>query len=316
MASLLEVLIAFVAVMLVLALAAQSLQEVIKIMFAVKSQTAVRALRGLVLEAAKASKLLESDGDAIFKTVVERLQGLGQNGVRKTALRLDTLSAEKLASLIETATPVAGSSLEPTVGSKSDDRLKEVAKRVIDWFPLAWDPVDDRYRRRMRGYAILSAAIVVIGFNADAFAVLKRAREDPTYRTAVTGAATQLDTLSQLQRRLADTTQTGGDTTAAGKKARADSLKVVTDTINARLEAIRAGQTGFVLGWWVGIVLSTLLVSLGAPFWHDLLESLFGLKNRIQAQAKAAERGTTSTTVVVTPSAATPATTQSPGPPT
>src|SRR6266545_2055149 len=197
MASLLEVLIAFVAVMLVLALAAQSLQEVIKIMFAVKSQTAVRALRGL---------LLESDGDAIFKTVVERLQGLGQNGVRKTALRLDTLSAEKLASLIETATPVAGSSLEPTVGSKSDDRLKEVAKRVIDWFPLAWDPVDDRYRRRMRGYAILSAAIVVIGFNADAFAVLKRAREDPSYRTAVTGAATQLDTLNERARRLRDTT--------------------------------------------------------------------------------------------------------------
>jgi len=134
MASLLEVVIAFVAVMLVLALAAQSLQEVIKIMVAVKSQTAVRALRGLVLEAAKASKLLESDGDAIFKTVVERLQGLGQNGVRKTALRLDTLSAEKLASLIETSTPVAGSSLEPTVGAKSDDRLKDVAKKVIDWF--------------------------------------------------------------------------------------------------------------------------------------------------------------------------------------
>jgi len=291
----------------------------------VKSQTAVRALRGLVLEAAKASKLLESDGDAIFKTVVERLQGLGQNGVRKTALRLDTLSAEKLASLIETATPVAGSSLEPTVGSKSDDRLKEVAKRVIDWFPLAWDPVDDRYRRRMRGYAILSAAIVVIGFNADAFAVLKRAREDPAYRTAVTGAAAQLDSLNERARRLRDTT--GADTSAAARRARADSLKVVRDSISNTLADIKAGRAGFVLGapggqrwddlmWWVGIVLSTLLVSLGAPFWHDLLESLFGLKNRIQAQAKAAERGTTSTTVVVTPSAATPATTQSPGPPT
>ena len=74
---------------------------------------------------------------------------------------------------------------------------------------------------------------------------------------------------------------------------------MVTDSINASLLAIKAGQTGFILGapggqrwgdimWWIGIVLSTLLVSLGAPFWHDLLESLFGLKNRIQAQAKAA----------------------------
>ena len=298
MASLLEVVIAFVAVMLVLALAAQSLQEVIKIMFAIKSQTAVRALQGLVLEAAKASKLLESDGEAIFQTVVQRLQGLGQNGVRKSALRLDMLTAEKLASLVATATPVAKSSLEPTADAKSDDRLKEVAARIVDWFPLAWEPVDDRYRRRMRGYALLTAAAVVIGFNADAFAVLQRAREDPSYRTAVIGAATQLDTLSQRQRRLRDTTQIT-DTSAAARKARADSLKIVTDSLHATLLAIKAGQTGFILGapggqrwgdfmWWIGIVLSTLLVSLGAPFWHDLLESLFGLKNRIQAQAKAA----------------------------
>src|SRR6266404_3870795 len=299
MASLLEVVIAFVAVMLVLALAAQSLQEVIKIMVAVKSQTAVRALRGLVLEAAKASKLLESDGEAIFRTVVERLQGLGQNGVRKSALRLDMMTPEKLASLIETSTPVAKSSLEATADTKSDDRLKDVAKKVIDWFPLAWDPVDDRYRRRMRGYAILSAAIVVIGFNADALAVLQQAREDPAYRAAAIGTATHLDSLSQRANRLSDTTQAGGDTTAAGRKARADSLTVVRDSIAKGILAVKAGETGFVLGarggqrwgdimWWIGIVLSTLLVSLGAPFWHDLLESLFGLKNRIQAQAKAA----------------------------
>jgi hypothetical protein len=58
-----------------------------------------------------------------------------------------------------------------------------------------------------------------------------------------------------------------------------------------------AADTSFLLGtlgdrrpgdplWWVGIVLSTLLVSLGAPFWHDLLEALFGLKNRVRAQAE------------------------------
>ena len=71
MASLLEVVIAFVAVMLVLALAAQSLQEVIKIMFAVKSQTAVRALRGLVLEAAKASKLDPAETVITFSDAIK-----------------------------------------------------------------------------------------------------------------------------------------------------------------------------------------------------------------------------------------------------
>jgi hypothetical protein len=297
MSSLLEIVLAFVAVMLVLALAAQSLQEIIKIMFAIKSQAAVQALRGLIFEASKASGL-EGDAEAIFRSVFTRLQRLGQRGVRGNALRLDTLTADTLKGLIEDATQVNGSSLTKVEDAKSAEVLKAVASKAKEWFPLAWDPVDDRYRRRMRGYAILSAAIVVIGFNAGALDVLERAQKDPAYRAGAVGTALHLDSLSQRERRLSDTTAAGGDTTAAGRRARLDSARVVRDSIAKVMVAIGAGETGWMPGelgkqrpadpkWWIGIILSTLLVSLGAPFWHDLLESLFGLKNRIQAQAKA-----------------------------
>lgn len=299
MGSLLEVLVTFIGVMLILALAAQSVQEMIKIIFAIKSQTALRALRGLIGEAADATGLA-MDGDAIFQSVIGRLRGLGQDGVRKSKVRLDTLTPETLASLIESATQVKGSSLEATSDAKSDDRLKDVAIKVKEWFPLAWEPVGERYGRRMRGLAILSAAVVVIGFNADAFAVLRRAREDPAYRAAVTASAVRLDSLSERVRALSDTT--AGDTSAAGRRARADSLRATRDTLNAVLKQIQSGQAGFVLGgpggqrwddinWWIGILLSTLLVSLGAPFWHDALEAVFGLKNRIRAEAKAMASG-------------------------
>jgi hypothetical protein len=46
------------------------------------------------------------------------------------------------------------------------------------------------------------------------------------------------------------------------------------------------------LDWWLGILLSTFLVSLGAPFWHDTLETLFGIKNRVRAEAKKVEETT------------------------
>jgi hypothetical protein len=36
------------------------------------------------------------------------------------------------------------------------------------------------------------------------------------------------------------------------------------------------------LGW----ILMTLLLSVGAPFWEDTLESLFGLKNIINASSE------------------------------
>src|SRR5205809_3213706 len=295
MASLLETLVTFMGVMLILALAAQSVQEIIKIVFAIKSQTALRGVRGVVVGAAKAGKLLESDGEAIFRSVFARLQGLGQNGVRKSAVRLDSLTAGDLGTLIESATQVLGSSLEPTGDAKSDDKLKEVAKKAQDWFTLAWEPVGDRYRRRMQGFAILSAAIVVVGLNVDAFAVLRKASADPAYRAAVTAAALHLDTLEQRSRTLKDSLA-HGDTSAAVRQARAESLKTVTDSLNAARARAVGGQAGFVLGepgaqrwtdiwWWVGIIASTLLVSLGAPFWHDMLEAVFGLKNRIRAEA-------------------------------
>ena len=45
-------------------------------------------------------------------------------------------------------------------------------------------------------------------------------------------------------------------------------------------------------GWWnrrgsdfrtlLGWLIMTLLLSLGAPFWHDALESLFGVKNLLR----------------------------------
>jgi hypothetical protein len=290
--------LAFVAVMLVLALAAQSLQEVIKIMFALKSQAAVKAIRGLIREAAKVNDL-EGDAEAIFQSVFTRLQRLGQKGVRPKALRLDTLTADKLEGLIKDATQVIGSSLLPVADDLSRTRLEKVAAKAKEWFPLAWEPVDDRYRRRMRGFAILSAAIVVIGFNAGAFDVLQRAQKDPAYRAAAIGTALRLDTLAQRERRLSDTTQAGRDTTAAGRKARADSLKMVRDSMMKSFQTMSTDSTAWTPGvmgkqrwddikWWIGILLSTLLVSLGAPFWHDLLESLFGFKSRIQAEAKAA----------------------------
>src|SRR3954467_7515362 len=58
MLSLLETLITFIGVMLVLALAAQSIQEMVKVIFALKGQAALRGLRGLINEAVQSQGLI------------------------------------------------------------------------------------------------------------------------------------------------------------------------------------------------------------------------------------------------------------------
>jgi hypothetical protein len=322
MLALLETLLAFVGVMLVLALAAQSVQELLKVMFAIKGMTTLRGLEGLLTEAAKAEDQ-PGAGPDLLRQILERLRGLGQNGVRKKAVRIDALSAEKLTDLIVHVDSRLISGIGTLDTKIAKVALEKIARHAEAWFPLAMDPVAERYRRRMRGLSYVSSALVVIGLNADALTIFRLSRDDPQFRARVSAATAGLvewgervDSLEKLCDIEGDTTVatdtagTAGDTTAADTAEARDTttpppaaadtacaaLRVARDSLEA-VERRTGGDTAFLAGfvgdrrpgdvsWWIGILLSVLLVSLGAPFWHDLLEALFGLKNRVRAEAK------------------------------
>jgi hypothetical protein len=331
---LLETLLAFVGVMLVLALAAQSVQELLKVMFAIKGMTTMRGLQGLLAEAAKAEDQPQAGPDLV-REILERLRGLGQNGVRKTAVRIDSLSAEKLTDLIVNVDSRRISGIGTLDTKVAKAALEKIARHAEAWFPLAMEPVAERYRRRMRGLSYVSSALVVIGLNADALTIFRLSRDDPEFRKRVSAATAELDewhgrvdslkalcdtegdttAATDTAETATDTATTAGDTATANTAAARDTtppaaaadtacaaLKVARDSLKA-VERRTGDDTAFLAGfvgdrkpgdlqWWIGILLSVLLVSLGAPFWHDLLEALFGLKNRVRAEAKKVEAET------------------------
>ena len=289
MTSLLEVAVTLVGVMLVLALAAQSVQEVVKASFALKGRTCLQALDRLVTEAARSQNQTKTDAEEIVRAVRRRLSALGQGGVRQSAVRLDAISAAQLGELIQLVSPDDVTSLRALDREKACERLGKIAERAVKWFPLAMSPVDDRYRRRMRGLAVLSSAIVVLGANANAFDLVQRARRDPEFRARVATITTRLDT---LQRRADSMSKAPVD---SGRPSVAPAVRAIRDSAGTlalqalRDDALISGPRGWQLAsytWWAGIILSIALVSLGAPFWHDTLEAMFGLKSRIRAQAK------------------------------
>jgi len=243
------------------------------------------AIAGLIRESGKATGFSKAETDKIFEQIAERLRGLAQDGVRKDKVRLDWITPEKLRSLIQTATN------DPTVASK----LKQLSDRAIEWFDLSMAPVEERYRRRMRGWGVLTSAIVVLGLNADALTILQQARMDPEFRARVDSATSVAQGLRKQAQAVADSFKVAGsDSLKQALGHRSDSLNLAV--LNVARSTIGSGAF---LGspanwrlrdfrWWIGIVASVLLVSLGAPFWHDLLETLFGLKNRMEAQAQQA----------------------------
>jgi hypothetical protein len=301
--SLLAVLIAFVGAILVLALAAQSIQELLKVIFAIKGHARLQALRGLLVESARSACQSETVGLGILESTQERLRNLGQAGMRSRAVRIDHLTREDLAGLIRSTDSTRTAELSGLGKAEREEKLDQIARQATAWFDLALAPVDERYRRRMRVWALLSSAIVVLGLNADAIAIFREARADPAFRARMDTVAAALDSLRSEEQRLEaglaaapDTQAAAGTDTAAlrasltGVRARRDTLVLHTAWGGTFLSGARGPWRWRRLEWWLGILASILLVSLGAPFWHDLLEALFGLKNRIRAEAQERRR--------------------------
>jgi hypothetical protein len=311
MTNLLLALLTFVGVMLVLALAAQSIQEILKTMFVIKGATQMRAMQGLVREAVRYQGQFSIDAESILSEVTRRLAALGQKAWRKNKVRLDELSADNLRDLIESV-PIGSVPGLPVAEADAKAALKAIAAQAAKWYPLAVCPVDARYRRRMRVLALVASALVVVPLNAGADRIFNLARTDPSFRARVDSIVAHLRTLPESEKDsardsvaadsvMADTATADtamADTAAsgtAGRNPRAEAALKLALTSPDSLSLFATPGTKD-LGspiWWVGIVLSVLLVSLGAPFWHDLLESLFGLKNRIRAEAQQAREGQT-----------------------
>ena len=287
MASLLETLLTLVGVILILALASQALQELVKVFFPIRSHTRQQALSGLLQEASVATDLNRVDGQKIFDAVMERLRGLGQSGVRPSAVRLDSLTAEDLKGLVEKIDYRSVPSLAALDDGQS--QLEAVAERTREWFALAMaGPVDARNGRRNRAVAVITAAVVVLGLNVDAVTVLERARADPAFRASVIESAQRLDSLNQELQAAQDAESANHDDVETARAALDDALATVLSGDDAVLANIGGDRKWNDVEWWAGILIMTLLISLGASFWHDTLGALFGVKKRIYAQATAA----------------------------
>ncbi len=297
MVSLLQVVVTFVGVMLVLAMVAQSLQELVKSTGALKSGLRFKAVRALIIESAKAEGLTETDGEDIVKALIERLASLGQPAVRrKKSLRLDVIDAAKLEQLVSELPPDNVRSLK-TVAEKpgGKKKMEEIGGRAKNWFDLSVAPVTDRHARRMKVAALITGGLVVLAVNADAFWIIEHARTDADFRANV---ATQMDSLN-AQEDIVTALQDSIDADSTGSDSLFNVLSAQRDSVAGRsvagFQAALAAASGLFPGyrgwsfkfrWLLGILISTLLVGMGAPFWNDLLGSLMGVKDRVQADAR------------------------------
>lgn len=153
--------------------------------------------------------------------------------------------------------------------------LKEVRENIENWFDDTMNRVSGWYKRKAQLIVLLLALVLSGALNADTITIANSLSSDSTLRAAVVAAAeetakarpadskTPLTRITELRSELEHLGLPIGWQKASDDYV--DPREVPTDA----------------QGWFykiLGLLLTTIAVSLGAPFWFDLLNKLVNLR--------------------------------------
>jgi hypothetical protein len=179
--------------------------------------------------------------------------------------------------------------------------IRDVLNNIGVWYETLMQSFEERYARSMRTWTLIICAVVVIVFNANFFNVYKNISTNEVLRNNI------LQTNDEVARRLKASAEQGNQPTTAGTVQQwytetktvisNDSQLVNSYGLNfakprETLNWLAGGPTGYGVDWlkkglyvFAGLLFMMMLLSAGAPFWQDTLESLFGLKNFIRGSS-------------------------------
>jgi hypothetical protein len=183
---------------------------------------------------------------------------------------------------------------------KVDEVIAPLHTKLMDierWYDTVMTSFEERYTRGMKTYAFVIGLVVCVWLNANIFNIYQDISANADNRAAIVSAGqAALQTYEEklaapdiiqnqdAQKELKNLIKTKKEEI---KKASDEYAKFGFKTWKEECESYSKLIDGWakvqhvlmmVLGW---LVMAALL-SLGAPFWHDALETLFGVKNLVR----------------------------------
>ena len=240
-------------------------------------------------------------------------------GVAKANLAAITAadkSLKEIATLISSLRTAFDSAFAPLVA-----RLQQVEV----WYETVMQGFEERYTRHMKSVAIAVSIVVVVLLNANFFTIYRAIKADPVRTSLIVQQAPAILKAAQQEKQTPTTaasptpspspnatgaaqTTTSGEkkegasqpqetpTTANDVKREADKVEGLIQTYESfgikplsrqQIKDAFAGQYRWrdLNETFVGWAIMVMLLSAGAPFWQDTLESLFGLKNVLRQKS-------------------------------
>jgi hypothetical protein len=165
---------------------------------------------------------------------------------------------------------------------------RKLQKEVETWYNSAMDRVTGWYKRRTQFIILVLAFVVTIGANADCIAIAQSLSRDASLRQGLVAAA-----------------ESAAKNDQTSEKKPLDTIKEELTQLNALSLPIgwpepqdhrnvwdrmryAVGQHGF--GW----LLTAVAISLGSPFWFDVLSKFMAVRSTIKPQDKGTDGKTKS----------------------
>ncbi len=152
----------------------------------------------------------------------------------------------------------------------AENKIEKVREGLEAWYDSSMERVSGWYKRRIQLVLLVIATAATIGLNADSYHVAATLWQEPAMRSAIADTTAQAFADCKANGQAIKECQAYADAEKQTEALRA--LPIGWSNVPCPSDAI--GWLARVFGWLVTIV----AVSLGAPFWFDVLGKLANLR--------------------------------------
>ncbi|MCB0558360.1 MAG: hypothetical protein H6573_22905 [Lewinellaceae bacterium] len=286
----LQVVIGLVFVLLLLSLLATTVMELLASFMALRGKNLEKALRNMLantdvdeklLAAFKDNSLYKQLGskygkshrspsyikDETFQSILMDIVLKGE-GIDKLEAKIDELPDEDLKNVLKQFL------------READGKTDLFKEKVQGWYNDVMDRASGWYKRYTQKILVGVGFLIAILFNADTLAIYERLESDPDTLQKVVNLA---EDFAGNENALAETAPAGQDFQS--------SLSNLKGLVDNQIESVRSplglGWKNVVweeVGWYdvvtkvLGWIVTALAVSMGAPFWFDLLRKMVNIR--------------------------------------
>ena len=274
----LDMLIGFVVIIFILSVIAQSAQTFLKRFLNSKTSIVVNRIKEILdkitPEEAANIGMLKGEFDAVKKAVKKKY--------KFSEFTVDNLRA------VTDEVGKAGAAGKASFGTTDIDAIKS---KIMAGLESESKNLQKKYAHHMGQMSVAIALFISIGLNADSLQMMEKIGSDKVVRQALV----QSDYLDNLSAEKADEPASAASSKEERLKkdiAGMSDLMKKYQGLNIGVKWSKTWEDFIETSGWTsvffisqkvgGLLITAALVSMGAPFWHDTLESLIGLKNTLR----------------------------------